>query len=93
MKTSPPNQRAVVPVLAVPTGLLWQVDYDADGSITAKPRQVDRARFFIKHSWETVGPYGEPLSYQLSHVEVVTFDAIAEATNAWLGSKGFLPLA
>jgi hypothetical protein len=92
-KPTPPFHRVIVPVLTVPTGLLWQVDYDVDGSITRLPRQVERASLFYNHAWMAPSPVGETLTYRLSHVEIVTFDALGETTRAWLGAEGFLPLS
>jgi hypothetical protein len=93
-KLGSPLRRAIIPVLVTPTGLLWQVDYDADGSITTAPRQVDRASLFFDHAWVArTADMARTLSYRLSHIEIVTFDALSETTKAWLGAEGFLPLA
>lgn len=85
----PPHVRAVAPVLVIPTGLLWQVDYADDGKILTPPRNVDRTTLFLNSSW-TVGrhPY-DPFSYRLSHIELVTLDALPDAVKAWMGSSGF----
>jgi hypothetical protein len=92
-KPSPPLQRVIVPVLVVPTGRLWQVDYDEDGSVTTSPRQVKKASLFYDHAWLASGGYlvGD-VSYRLSHVEIVTLDSLAETTKVWLGAEGFLPM-
>lgn len=86
-KVSPPFRRAIVPVLVIPTGLLWQVDYDADGLLVTPPRQVAKATLFLNHTW-TVPTQFEVLSYRLSHLEVVTLDTLAETTEGWFGSNG-----
>jgi hypothetical protein len=89
-----PFQRVIIPVLVVPSGLLWQVDYDADGSITTLPRKVARASRFLDHSWSTrTGQIAGDVSYTLSHIEIVTFEVLSETTKAWLGPEGFLPPA
>lgn len=78
-----------MPVLVVPSGLLWQVDYLADGSLQTQPRQVSRATLFVSHGWSVDRPdYGQ-VTYRLSHIEFVTLDALGDATNAWLGKDGF----
>jgi hypothetical protein len=85
-----PQFRAIAPVLVIPTGLLWQVDYADDGKILTPPRNVvDRTTLFLNHSW-TVGrhPYN-PCSYRLSHIELVTLGALPEAVKTWMGSSGF----
>jgi hypothetical protein len=84
-----PHIRVIIPVLVVPTGLLWQVDYADDGKILAQPRKIDRTTLFYNHSWTVDrGPHG-PLSYRLSHVEFVTLDALPDAVGTWLGPSGF----
>jgi hypothetical protein len=88
---SPLLRRVVVPVLVVPTGLLWQVDYNADGAITAPPHIVNRVPYFLNHAWSTNSIYGEALIYRLSHVEVVTFDELAGIADSWSGPGGFFP--
>jgi hypothetical protein len=92
-KPTPPFRRVIVPVLVVPTGILWQVDYDEHGSIVTAPRQVERASLFFDHAWLAPATFGETLSYRLSHIEIVTFDALPETTRGWLGPEGFLPPA
>jgi hypothetical protein len=52
-----------------------------------------RTSLFLDHAWSSRTPFGAILSYRLSHIEIVAFDALAETTEAWLGSEGFLPLA
>jgi hypothetical protein len=83
-KRSAPFRRAIVPVLIVPTGLLWQVDYGSDGVVTAQPRPVERAELFLNHTWPGT-------DYRLSHIEIVTFDAVAGIAESWLGRGGFFP--
>ncbi len=51
-----PSLRAVVPILVVPSDVLWQVDYDQNGNITTPARRVAEATLFIDHSWGTPSP-------------------------------------
>ena len=74
----PAPNRAVIPVLVVPTGRLWQVDYDSNGEITTAPRQVPRAAYFLDHTWV------DPIRYRLSHIEVITFEALPGIAETWL---------
>ena len=67
-KVAPPLRRAIVPVLVVPTGLLWQVDYDSDDAITMVPHQVKRVALFLDHAWSAMSPYGGSISYRLSAI-------------------------
>jgi hypothetical protein len=91
VKVSPPFQRAIVPVLVVPTGLLWQVDYNSDGAITMPPHEVKRAAFFLDHAWSATSIHGGNISYRLSHIEVVTFEALTGIAESWSGPGGFFP--
>jgi hypothetical protein len=89
---SPRAQRAVIPVLVVPTGRLWRVDYGPDGLLTTPPRQVSRAALFYDHTWPTSRFSGGPQTpYRLSHIELVTFDALAGIAESWFGQGGFFP--
>jgi hypothetical protein len=88
-KSSAPLVRVIVPVLAVPDGLLWQVDYDSDGRLQTQPRQVLRATLFVNHGWSVDRDTYGRVTYHLSHIEFVTLDALGDATNAWLGKDGF----
>ena len=84
----PPQVRAIVPVLVVPTGLLWQVEYAADGKILTPPRNVDRTTLFLNTSWTVDRPPYNPISYRLSHIELVTLGALPDAVKSWMGSSG-----
>jgi hypothetical protein len=85
---SVPNFDAVVPVLVVPRGLLWQVDYAEDGKLLASPRQVTRSSLFLNHTWTINHPFGG-VSYRLSHLEFITLDALGGVIDSWLSSAGF----
>src|SRR5450759_4229763 len=45
----------VLPIIVVPDGTLWAMDYDSHGAVIAAPHQVDEATYFIGHSWPTEG--------------------------------------
>jgi hypothetical protein len=42
-----PYLRVIVPVLVVPDGALWQVDYTADGTMTKEPRVIPATTLFL----------------------------------------------
>jgi len=86
-KRDPPLRRVIVPVVVVPTGLLWQVDYASDGMIVSQPRQVNEVTIFIDHTWPAPGYTTEILLYRISHVELVTFDALANLPKRFFGSE------
>jgi hypothetical protein len=83
--------RAILPVLVVPDGALWQVDYDQNGAMRTSPRRVNRSTLYYGHSWEISGDNVTvlPIVYKLSHIEVVTFSALPDAVTIWIGSSGF----
>jgi len=87
-----PEVRAIVPVLVIPSGRLWQVDYAEDGKILTPPRNVDKATLFLNNKW-TVNrhPYN-PFSYRLSHIELVTLGALPDAVKTWMGPSGFFSI-
>lgn len=90
-KDSSPLVRAIVPVLAVPSGLLWQVNYSADGALQTPPRLVSRATLFVNHGWSVdTGTFGS-VAYCLSHIEFVTLNALDNVVGTWLGNEGFFP--
>ena len=80
----------IVPVLIVPEGLLWQVDYEDDGSMRTPPRRVTRSTLFVNHSWSVDrGPNYGITNYKLSHLEIVSLDALPGIANSWLDRTGF----
>jgi hypothetical protein len=83
-----PSSRVVVPALVVPSGTLFQVDYSANGDKVVAPRLVPNSTLFLGQEWEATG-FRVPLKYKLSHLEIVTLDALEEVTNEWM--SGFFP--
>jgi hypothetical protein len=77
-----------VPLLVVPPGLLWQVDYSPDGSLMIGPRLVRHAALLVNSAW-TVDLGVETRSYRLSHIELATFDALPEIVATCFGAGGF----
>ncbi|MGB9489961.1 MAG: hypothetical protein WCA92_05780 [Terriglobales bacterium] len=85
-----PFFQAIVPVLVVPPGLLWQVDYAADGNVHKEARRVTRSSLFLNHTWSAPWLWGTA-NYRLSHLEIITLDALDRILPAWLGPSGLLP--
>ena len=84
-----PRRSVVMPVLVVPDGMLWQVDYNSEGYIGTPPRQVPRCSFYINHAWPVDrGPSLPPLNYRISHLEIVTVGNLEEAVSYWTGPIG-----
>jgi hypothetical protein len=83
-----PSLRVVIPALVVPSGTLFQVDYSANGDKLVAPRPVPCSTLFLGQEWEATG-FNVPLKYKLSHLEIVTLDALPEVTDGWM--SGFFP--
>jgi hypothetical protein len=88
-QTSKANRRVIVPLLVVPTGLLWQVDFTADGKQEGPPRVVERSALYLDHAWQVEGNVRERLSYRLSHIEFATLGALPEVVRDYFGTEGF----
>jgi hypothetical protein len=83
-----PGLRAVLPVLIVPDGTLFQVDYSSSGHKEKAPHHVPYSTLFVGHGWDVEG-FDGPMKYTLSHIEIVTFGALEEIANEWM--KRFFP--
>lgn len=67
---------SVVPILVVPTGSLWVIDYDDNGNVVNGPQAVPQTAYYCgkilnHHS-------GAITHYALSHLEIVTIDYLEE---------------
>jgi hypothetical protein len=84
--------QVVLPMLVIPTGTLWQVDYATDGSLQIPPRSVERSNYFLNHgcSVET-GYLRHRFNYHLSHLEIVTVDALPQTIEGFLARDGMFP--
>jgi hypothetical protein len=86
------SSRVILPMLVLPDGTLWQTDYDACGGSLSPPRQVMHSSVFLNYAWLAhTGLFDQSISYRLSHMEFVTFGAIAKAVQNYLGPNGFFP--
>ena len=88
LNSSPPLVRAIVPLLIVPSGLLWQVEYDLDGNLKTDPRQVAHTSLFLNHTWSVDLGVGRKIFYRLSHIDLGTLDALPAFVDSYFGSKG-----
>lgn len=80
--------RVVAPVLVVPMGLLWQVEYDANGRVAVEARAVNHATCYVDHGWRaSVGIHF--VWYRISHLEILASNFLSEATEGWMGDSGF----
>ncbi len=86
---SPEVHRVVVPVLVIPTDVLWQIDYDYDGRVVHPVHQVQETTLFIDHAWSALLGVQGWKSYRMSHLHIVTIDSLKAVTEAWTGAEGF----
>jgi hypothetical protein len=83
----------VLPILVVPDGALWKVDYCEDGARNSDPVQVDRCSFFIGRDYEA-GDRVRGSNLTISHIEFVTLSGLDDLTKSILcpGDSWFPPL-
>ena len=81
--------KAIVPLLVVPTDLLWQVDYTSDGSLQTPPRVVPRSVLYLDYAWDVISSARDPIHYRLSHIEFATLGALPEIVSSYFGTDGF----
>jgi hypothetical protein len=75
----------VLPILVVPDGMLWSASYNVQGDMVGAPRQVDRASYFVNRPVD-FGVSHDFLSYNISHIEFVTFKGLIELAT-WITSE------
>lgn len=74
----------ILPILVIPDGSLWQVNYDANGVRQTPPALSDHISYFVGKSWR-VGYISEDhprlsdfVWYKLSHLEITTFSFLEQ---------------
>lgn len=82
-----PQVCAIVPILVVPDGTLWQVDYDEQGNVITPVRNLDCTTLILRQHWSADGLYG-PLHYDISHIEVVTLPSLVNRLRFLWGPNG-----
>lgn len=78
---------AVVPVLVVPDGQLWQVRYDDDGLRVSDPIQVQHATLYLNKAWDVQSLAS--ITFTLSHLDIITLGSLPERLDFYVGDKGF----
>jgi len=71
-----PSMSLIVPILVVPDGRLWVVEYGPDGAIRRGPAAEDSISMFLDQGWTVPGQFG-PVTYTMSHLEIVCLAALA----------------
>lgn len=68
----------VLPVLVVPKDSIWVVNYNKSG-VSSTPTNVEKISCYIGKQWTvTDNSSGRTMSYDLSHIEIVQIDSLAE---------------
>jgi hypothetical protein len=74
----------ICPLLVVPDGMLWQVDYSEMGAITAQPHRVSRSNLFLDRAATVTAKYGQyQMQYLISHLMIVTFSDLLPLIDDW----------
>lgn len=66
-----PRYTIVLPVLVVPDGCLWDVQYNRDGTVSRPPTKIDHASYFSGAKLSGSVGSGDP-DFVVSHIEFVT---------------------
>jgi len=81
----------VLPILVVPNGLLWEVDFGERGERCGDPFRVDRCSFFVGREYEA-GDRMRGTRLTISHLEFVTLAGLDALMNSIEGDTFFPPL-
>lgn len=69
----------VVPVLVVPVGRLWVVEYDSLGGVSRGPATSSHISYFTHRRWVVTGSKLEgDTTYSLSHLEICDLSALSQ---------------
>ena len=79
----------VFPVLVVPNGRLWQVNYDSLGRRDGTPAQVDRCSYWVGRTYSHRSPAGGD-QVTLSHLEILTTNGLRLFVNELCGGGRIL---
>jgi hypothetical protein len=75
----------VLPLIVIPDGRLWIVEYDTDGARQSDPKQVDHCSLFVNKSYSmhlAAGP-----SIAVSHIDIVTSAGLLRFVSGCLRSE------
>ena len=75
---------AVFPIVVIPDGRLWAVEYDSNGKLSASPKPAERLSFFINREYKTTITHPEvQLNFRISHLEVMTISGLKAAVDMY----------
>jgi hypothetical protein len=70
----------ILPILVVPNGTLWKVDYTESGSRASDPGKVDRCSFYVGREY-LAGDRARGTTLTISHLEFVTLSGLEPLTT------------
>lgn len=87
-RARPFQAHAVIPMLVVPDGMLWQVEYEDDGAIANAPKQIAATTLFLDHVWGIERALAGHFSYWISHLDIVVVSALPARTSFFMENRG-----
>jgi hypothetical protein len=81
----------VLPILVVPDGALWEVDFWENGERSGDPVKVDRCSFFVGREYEA-GNRMQGTRLTISHLEFVTLSGLEALMKSIAGNAFFPPI-
>jgi hypothetical protein len=64
----------ILPVVVVPDGTLWVIDYSVNGEVLREPTTVEETEFYLGHSpWSR----GQMFEYTISHLHFLTLTGLS----------------
>ncbi|MCE5309383.1 MAG: hypothetical protein LLG20_17215 [Acidobacteriales bacterium] len=81
----------VLPILVVPNGALWEVDFWENGERSGDPVKVDRCSFFVGREYEA-GDRMRGARLTISHLEFVTLAGLDALMKSIAGNAFFPPI-
>jgi hypothetical protein len=87
---------AVVPMLVVSDGRVWQIDYDEDGNMKGGASQTGHIPYFVGRRFRTgAGAGSAEVSFTVSHLDIVTLNSLEIVLNKYFDPEenqpGILP--
>jgi hypothetical protein len=74
----------VVPMIVVPPGRLWSVDYEHTGGVVGEPVLRQHISLFVDKDWLVSENLGGATRYTLSHLEIVCLDYLPKLIKHWV---------
>lgn len=75
----------VVPIVVVPNGRLWMVEFDDMGNRVSSPIQVERCSYYVNRNYEHKG-FPAWTEVSVSHLEFVTENGLVQFITDYFGS-------